>query len=280
MILLPERYSYIEAYLTLRCNFNCSYCINDHTGVSRNRNELSAKEWCLGINNICTNGKPITLGGGEPTIHKEFYDIVNGLNDSVKIDLLSNGSFNVDEFMDKISPERFTITNEDMYKSIRFSYHPSITDPEKIVNKTKNLIDKGYNAGIFGINHPNNLIHNINMTEKCSKAGVFFFVRDFLGYYDDRLYGYYKYYSALNGNKKKCKCKTEEMLIDPSGNVYRCHRDLYDNSGEIGNILNMAFQITDEFIPCGNYGLCNPCDVKLKMSPDLLTSKCAVEIQL
>jgi radical SAM protein with 4Fe4S-binding SPASM domain len=83
----------------------------------------------------------------------------------------------------------------------------------------------------------------------------------------------------LNGNKKNCLCRAEDFLIGPEGDIYRCHRDLYDGSGELGNILNITYEVKDDFIPCSNYGLCNPCDVKLKLSKDLITSKCSVEIK-
>ena len=278
MITVPKRYSYIEAYITLRCNKNCPYCINQYTGVERKRKELSSKEWILGLNNISSD-LPITFGGGEPTIHKGFYEIIAGLKPEIKIDLLTNLTFDIEEFTTIIPPERFTRKEGDEYKAIRASYHPKTTDPDDLITRAKTLDSKGYGIGVFGINHPENLQYNVIMTEKCRKAGIYFFIRDFLGFYDDRLYGYYKHLNALNGNKKHCQCKTEELLIGPEGNVFRCHRDLYDGNGEIGNILNMAFDITDEFRPCDNYGLCNPCDMKLKLGPDLITSKCSVEIE-
>lgn len=279
MIHIPDTFSYIEAYLTLRCNFACPYCINQHTGVNRNRNELSAREWRLGLNSIDTNGLPITFGGGEPTFHPEFYEIVDGLDQKIKIDLLTNGShFDVDSFMNHIPPDRFTIKGGE-YKSIRISYHPKTSDPEKIVGVACRLQERNYSVGIFGLNHPENLARNVAMTELCRNYGVYFFVRDFLGYYDDRLYGYFRYPGALNGNKKSCECKTEEMLIGPEGAVYRCHRDLYDGSGAVGNILNMAFDIEDDFRTCENFGLCNPCDIKLKLGPDLTVGKCSVVIK-
>ena len=278
-MIVPERFSYIEVYLTLRCSFSCPYCINGHTGVSRKRKELSAREWRMALNGIATHGIPITLGGGEPTMHKEFYGIVEGLRPDLRIDLLSNGSFDTDEFVRRIPPERFTQQDPE-YKAIRLSFHPRISDQKNLVQQAALLTRQKYPVGIFGLNHPNNLAYNVTMTEACRERGVFFFIRDFLGYYDDRLYGYYKYSSALNGNRKRCQCRIQELLIGPDGNVYRCHRDLYEGAGEIGNVLNMALELTDDFRPCDNCGLCSPCDIKLKLGPDLTTSKCSVEIKL
>jgi hypothetical protein len=279
MIKIPAHYSYIEAYLTFRCNLKCSYCINAHSGIKRARKEMTAREWIIGLNNIDTGNRPITIGGGEPTTHPGFYDIINNLRPDIKIDLLTNGQFDLKEFVSRCRPERFSNSESGYYKSIRISFHPAYMDKTDLVSRAKYLIERGFNAGIFGLNHPESLIHNVEMTDICSKAGVYFFVRDFLGFYDDRLYGYYKYPNALNGNRKKCLCRAEDFLIGPEGNTYRCHRDLYANEGEIGSIMNISYQVDDKFIPCENYGACNPCDIKMKLKPSLGESKCAVEIR-
>jgi len=60
------------------------------------------------------------------------------------------------------------------------------------------------------------------------------------------------------------RCRTTELLIDPGGDVFRCHRDLYSGETPIGNILDPEFYIDEGFRECDSYGFCNPCDVKLK----------------
>jgi len=277
MILIPKRYSYIEAYLTLRCNLSCKYCVNSYSGVTRVRDELSAEEWILSLNKIKTNGLPITLGGGEPTIHKGFYEIVNGIKEGTTIDLLTNGQFDVREFIKNAPVNKFTRRGPE-YKSIRMSYHVKSMEATVIAQTACDLMAAGYSVGIFGLNHPENLSANVMMTEICRQVGVYFFIRDFLGYYRDRLYGNYKYYGALNGNKKDCLCRTSELLIGPDGNIYVCHRDLYSDERSIGSVTDKYLDIDNSFRKCSNYGLCNPCDLKEKLSPDLVTGRCSVEI--
>lgn len=280
MIKLPPSKAYCEAYLTLRCNYNCAYCINEYTGVRRRRNELSAKEWIAALNNIDFGNVPLTFGGGEPTIHPGFYEIVNGLRPDIKIDLLTNGTFDVSMFMQELTPSRFTKKeDEPHYKAIRMSYHAGKSDPEELARKASDLQAAGYMVGIFSINHPNNLIENVKMTEVCRRAGVYFFIRDYLGYYDDRLLGSYKYPAGLNGNRKKCRCKSSEVLIAPNGQIHRCHRDLYEGENPIGDIGRITFDIVDDFMPCDSYGLCSPCDIKRKISPDLSVDRCAVIVE-
>ena len=192
---------------------------------------------------------------------------------------LTNGTFDLDYFLRKTTTKMFTSKEDTSYKSIRISYHPGQSKPDQIIKVTKALNDAGYRVGIFGTSHPSNLRANIEFTEMAYKAGVFFFIRDFLGFYQDHLYGDFYYPKGLNGNKKKCECRIQELLVGPDGLVYRCHKDLYEDVNPIGSILDMSFEIEDIFRSCNNYGICNECDLKRKMSPDLKTSKCSIEIK-
>jgi len=270
---VPKEINYIEAYLTLRCNLNCPYCINDFKKVKRKRDEIG--EWANGLNRFETD-IPITLGGGEPTLHKDFYKIVKNIKPTLKLDLLTNLQFDEDEFI-KNCKGRFN-WGEGAYKNIRVSYHPSQQNPEKLINKIIKL-QKYFKIGLFGINHPENIEANIKMAELARKNQIYFFIKDFLGEYDGKLFGYYKYPAGLNGRPKKALCRTKEILIDPEGDVYRCHRDLYSKENPIGNILDTNWKPEFKFRECNNYGNCNPCDIKLKTNRFLQSGICQVEIK-
>ena len=99
---LPKKYDYAEAYLTFECNLSCGYCINKSGGLEK-RKELTAEEWTKGLNKINFGEMALTLGGGEPTKHPEFFKILNGLRRDTKVDLLTNLSFDVDEFIEKLA---------------------------------------------------------------------------------------------------------------------------------------------------------------------------------
>ena len=79
------------------------------------------------------------------------------------------------------------------------------------------------------------------------------------------MYGNYAYENAVFSKElKNCLCKTTELLIDPFGDVYRCHHDLYNKINSVGNLLDPLFKIEDDYKPCQFFGNCNPCDVKIK----------------
>lgn len=280
-IKIPDEYNYFEAFLTLKCNLKCSYCINENenNSLQRNRNEITAEEWIKGVNRIDFGKIPLTCGGGEPTLHKEFYEILNGLKPEIKVDLLTNLQFDIDEFIRNIKPERFTISNIPAYRAIRVSYHVGQMDPKNLVDKVEKLQDNGFSVGIFGLDHPRFINENMKIMELAVSKKIFFFPKNFLGTWRGKLYGTYKYPEGLLGDKKDVQCRIKEVLVAPDGFIYRCHRDLYYKENPIGHLLDEDLDIKYTFRPCSNYGECNPCDIKLKTNFYLDRVDCQVEVK-
>ena len=275
--MISRQFNYAEAFLTLRCNLGCSYCINDVDGVNRNREELSSKEWAKSINRFKWN-MPLTFGGGEPTMHKEFYNILDRIKPEVNLELLTNLTFNVAEFIKKTSPERFT-QKDGAYKSIRASYHPEKHNAKELVKKASILQNAGYKVGIFGINHPASMKANIEMAEHARGKGIYFFIKDFLGEVKGHKFGFLKYPEAVGKDEgEQVFCRTKNITLGPDGNAYRCHRDLYHEQNEIGNITDPSFNFKYRFRPCSDYGKCNPCDVKARTNRFLEMGDSNVEI--
>jgi len=101
--------------------------------------------------------------------------------------------------------------------------------------------------------------------ERGRGEGIDFRTKEFLGWYEGKLYGRYKYPEACGGEvKRSVRCRTTELLIGPDGGIYRCHHDLYVQGVPVGHLLDADFQMTGEYRACDCYGQCNPCDVKVK----------------
>lgn len=280
-IITPNDYNYIEAYLTLRCNLNCNYCINRFDEFSPPE-ELSTSGWIDGLSRIETRvDLPITIGGGEPTIHPGFYEIVEALYKKNKyMDLLTNGKFDVREFCDRIEPEVFM--RRAKYASIRFSIHEK-TDPS-ILEKVWLMQNNGYEVGVWAITPPplalDWIIKNDEVREKCKWLNIDYREKEYLGRDSfGNMYGTYKYKDACSQTfRKKVMCKTSEMLINPAGYTFRCHSDLYANRGFISHILDEEVKFPG-FLPCKNYGHCSPCDIKVKFNRFQKYGHCAVTIK-
>ena len=76
-LVVPSTYQYIGVFLTLSCNLKCSYCINHMVGLKQGRKLLKAADWEKGLKRLqLAHDIPLTLQGGEPSIHIDFYSIL------------------------------------------------------------------------------------------------------------------------------------------------------------------------------------------------------------
>lgn len=263
-IQIPESYNYIGAFLTFSCNLKCSYCINHFEQKLIKKRSISGKDWVNGLNRIiCRDDLPVSLQGGEPSLHPDFFYIINKMRPELNIDILTNLQFDVNEFIKNVDPNRVKRTSP--YASIRVSYHPEQMDLEETIKKTWKMLEAGFSIGIWGVTYPKYEDIILEAQEKCQKLGIDFRTKEFLGEYNNRLYGNYRYEGACEKRfRKKVKCKATEILIDSQGDIFHCHAGLYSGIGKIGSILDPDFQIEDRFRECDNFGHCNPCDIKVK----------------
>lgn len=264
-VYVPDTYNYIGVFFTLGCNLSCSYCINHLTGKAKGRNHLTASDWIAALNRIqLSNQKiPLTIQGGEPTILPHFYEIINGLDERLELDLLTNIQFNVEEFSEKISTKKFK--RDAPYASIRVSFHPETMDLNETIKKVNYLRQRDYSIGLFSVIDPRYQKTLKQLDVECENLGIDFRYKELLGVMDGHLYGSFKYQDAVAAKElKSCDCRTTELLIGPDGNVHRCHHDLYNRILPVGNMLDDDYKIQDEFRHCRFYGNCNPCDVKIK----------------
>ena len=280
-IIIPQTYNYIACFLTLGCNYRCSYCINhfESARLKNIKNIIPGKEWVKGINRIVSRGDlPVTLQGGEPSIHPDFIYIINNIKPELHIDILTNLQFDVNEFINKVNPNR--LRRNAPYASIRVSFHPEVMELEETLQKTLKLQDAGFYIGIWGVMHPSQKDIILKAREKAEKMGIDFRTKEFLGEYQGKLYGTYKYPAACSKkNRKTVFCKTTELIIGPNAEVYRCHSDLYEARTPIGSILDPDFQIEDAYRACSWYGHCNHCDIKIKTNRFQIFGHTSVEIK-
>ena len=282
-----KHHNYVAFFPTLACNLQCSYCINLHGAGSRyqqaKRANLTPEEWIQATNRlILRDDLPLTFQGGEPTLYKGFYKIVNEVKEEIKMDLLTNMAFDVDEFIENVPVWRFL--REAPYAAIRVSYHPGQNDINDLIKKTLKMQEAGFRVGLYGVLIPDNAIerHILEVKETCLKLNIDFRTKEFLGVYKGQLYGTFKYENSINsGQMLHCECKTTELIVDPGGYVYKCHADLYQGRNPIAHILDKNFteEEIDKFRDCDFYGDCNPCDVKVKTNRFQIFGHTSVEIK-
>lgn len=279
--------NYVAYFLTLACNLRCPYCINLYSGAlqhaSTNKRKMTPEDWVAAANRlVLRDDLPLTLQGGEPTLCNGFYKIVNDVKESIKMDLLTNMSFDVDAFIRNVPVWRFT--REAPYAAIRVSYHPGQNDIDVLLKKTAKLQDAGFRIGLYSVLHPSpeRKEHILKIQERCIKLGIDFRTKEFLGEWNNTLYGTYKYEGSVDGKDTKvCECKTTEIIVGPDGNVYKCHSDLYASRNPVAHILDedLTADGVGSFRECRYYGKCNPCDVKVKTNRFQVFGHTSVEIR-
>lgn len=265
-IVIPNSINYIAVFLTFSCMFRCTYCINFHGGDLVKGRRLEPSEWIRGLNRLVTEPSlPITLQGGEPTAYRGFYEVVNGIRATNPIDLLTNLEIDAGQFCNQLNRDKFPFRGK--YASIRVSYHHGQSNFEELTKKVKLLGDKGYSIGIWEVDHPAYHGEVIHRQQVAHSMGIDYRLKEFLGPYEGEVHGTMRYEGAVNSHwLRHCECRTSEMLIDPSGNIFRCHSDLYANRSSIGSLLDPDFNADrlNQWKPCAVYGKCNSCDIKVK----------------
>lgn len=276
--------NYVAAFLTMSCPYRCSYCINEFESGRARFQHLSAEDWIAGLSRLANLVRdegvvPITLQGGEPSVHPGFYEIINGLPERIRIDILTNLSFDVQEMIRRVDPRR--LKREAPYASIRVSYHPEQAELDELLEKTVRMQEAGFSIGIWGVLHPVQEEIILEAQEKARKMGIDFRTKEFLGFFKGKLYGNYKYPEGCSqGLCKDVLCRTTELIIGPDGHIFRCHHDIYENVNPIGHLLDADFQMGYDFRPCDCFGHCNPCDIKVKTNRLQQFGHTSVEIEL
>jgi MoaA/NifB/PqqE/SkfB family radical SAM enzyme len=280
--------SYWAVFLTLGCNLKCPFCIQTISGPIPNYDIARSDVWVKFLNSIEGRSKKrflrrdkvkkLALIGGEPTLHPDFFEIINGLDREWSLTITTNlGTklFNDIGLFAKRVKRR---------KRIRFhpSFHGDLTDIKEFISKIKDLQRAGLKINrTFVVSYPPDEINKFKDYQAIfNKHGILLEKQRFCGFHEGVLYplkgdesesefkdsiaDYPKYKEACGAaSKEKIYCKMNKVLFAPDGSIYNCHYKLYSKSVDsYGNLFSKDVQIkipTDFFL-CNDYGFCNPCD--------------------
>lgn len=258
---LPESLNYIGLFLTLDCNLNCSYCINDPTqtgqrskifpiSTSGSQRHMSPAQWVTALKRIpASPDLPITLQGGEPMLYwksRGLGEVLKGVEHH--FDLLTNFALSPERFSAAIRGQEHKLQRDSPYPSIRVSYHADEMNRTwnnrgfaELVERCCALSDHGFrvsatkhetDVGIYMVAHPDNHF-TAEMQEICA-GRVHFETKEFLGVHAGQLFGHYLYPLSTDLISRNvatetlhCECRTSELLLDPLGFVWGCHHHLY-----------------------------------------------------
>ncbi|MDC3185054.1 GTP 3',8-cyclase MoaA [Candidatus Pelagibacter sp.] len=164
-----RRFPYIRLSITDVCNFKCDYCLPDGYKIDKsdNRTFIKAEEIKRLAKALSQLGvSKIRLTGGEPTIRKDFFEIVNILkeNSGIKKTVITTNGYKLENLAEKLVESKLDginisidSLNKDTFKKI--TGHDRL---EEILRGIKKLQSLGFNN--IKINAV--LLKNINSSEK------------------------------------------------------------------------------------------------------------------
>lgn len=253
-------------YLTARCNFACDYCIQKGLiapGAVRRPwaryDELSGAQWVQSLNALPVRPEhTLILTGGEPTIHRDFFEIATGL-DGYRLDLTSNLSFDVGEFA-----RRMRAAGKTFYSSFH-TYHPKFMDAETFVRKALELRDSGVIENpVFSLlnldefPHFRDDEHDRNLDtfrDFATKLGLAFQRNEFRGNHMGAPF--------LHEDKHEMRCTSGWVNFAPNGDIHNCQYHLEISKNVFGNITDVQscrpLPAFGEFFGCSDFGFCDPC---------------------
>ena len=108
-------FPYIRLSITDVCNFKCGYCLPNGYQIDKsdNRKFLNLDEVKRLAKALSELGvSKIRLTGGEPTVRKDFFDIVKTIkeNSGIKKTVITTNGYHLDKIAHKINDSGFLIT--------------------------------------------------------------------------------------------------------------------------------------------------------------------------
>jgi len=214
---------YYGVFLTFRCAFNCSFCVNRfHAETLASYPEVAGREWIKFFRLLDPGATPLVLQGGEPGRHRDFIEIVQELSSRYRVAIITSLGFDVRTFIGCVNPD--WLNRDPARPAIRVSYHPEQADAEDIIRKAGILKEAGFRVSCFGFTNGTQSRRMLADRELCRSLGIHLELLPFLDWYQRRFYG---------GEYGR---DTAGLLFAPDGSIYHSHHHLYNRLPPAGHI--------------------------------------------
>jgi MoaA/NifB/PqqE/SkfB family radical SAM enzyme len=163
------------------CNYRCFYCVaKGHNNEPVERFDLERIDKAYSQIRSTVIGTQFDCGGGEPTVHPQFPELVRICSSHGAVDIPSNNSQDPKRWLPRETARRIFI---------RSAVHPE-TEPklDRYLRYARYLIDAGCQFQALYIAHPTRVAKILEYRDLFSKQGVPFQPISFIGSYEGRLY--------------------------------------------------------------------------------------------
>ena len=164
-----RKFPYIRLSITDVCNFKCGYCLPNGFKIDKsdNRTFLSLEEikrLAKGLSELGVS--KIRLTGGEPTIRKDFYDIVKVIKKSSGINktVITTNGYKLDKFAEQLVESGLDGINISIDSLDKNKFH-KITGHDRL-NEILNGIEKLQKLNFKNIKINAVLLKGVNSSDK------------------------------------------------------------------------------------------------------------------
>lgn len=276
---------HFEMCITSKCNLQCKHC---YQHFEKNKYEID-KETIIKLINYALNegAQKIVLSGGEATLHPDYYDILNYLNDlNVEVGLVTNATMIKPELLTNLSTDKFMFVisvdgNKDHYDQRRGkgSYDMAMTNLRKLKNmgfKTKANVTIDINNYVDIPEILENSLFDEFSFMPVGYAGAA--AKNNMTTFDKNFEEVVEYIYSISNDKclqKKCKLYPKSLSIKYNGDIFPCSLARDYGLLKMGNIYEKAIEdICNDFENTKQYkevldaaskkniSKCNGCSVK------------------
>jgi len=256
-----------------QCNYYCTYCFlhfEPETSCIKAK-YLELQEWVDIWESMYKQYGfcQISITGGEPFTYPNFIDLISVLQKWHTFEFSTNLSWDTDEFMKKVKPERVRINS---------SFHPEFVSVQDFINKVLFLRNNKYQISITVVAYPPFLKDIAEYKNAFEKEGLGLIIFPYRGPCDDK-----KYPEAYTDSEKDflkklgvsigveankelyetwverkvvreqdtiCRMGQRYAKITPNGNAHRCCAAVHKDWGNLGNVTDNTFSFTKEPLLC------------------------------
>jgi MoaA/NifB/PqqE/SkfB family radical SAM enzyme len=249
--------------ITRKCNFNCSYCINQQGGNDVKTTNYTPEE-IAGFFDKTNKKWLILITGGEPFLYPQFPEVCAQLTKQHDLQITTNLSLpGVYKFANIVNPDKIFMLSASFHSLERKNKN----ERNEFVEKCLYLKHKGFNVVINYVTHPKNIIHIDEDIKHFNELGFETFAIILRGTVDGRAYpesfeekdieiikpyllDFEIEYSCANGNLdfygQKCEAGSKYFFMKPNGDISRCAT----LQKKIGNLFDDSFVMKEKLSPC------------------------------
>ncbi|MFH0790844.1 MAG: radical SAM protein [Candidatus Omnitrophota bacterium] len=254
--------------LVFKCNYRCPYCWFDGKWQ-----EMGKMDRCLPVDELVRYWANIQrrygmvgieILGGEPFLYPNFVPLMRELSNMHSINITTNLSCSIDEFIKDIDPSRVRL---------RPTFHPFFADYDSFVKKASVLREHNFGNTVVYLAYPPQLkllnhYHNRFANQWLSLSVLTFWGKynglDYpLSYTDEEREILSPYLGERAGEKfqtspkevkgKLCRAGQTYAMIHSDGTAFRCGgANFSDRDLVIGNLFDENFKLIDAPLPCSS----------------------------